>query len=259
MLPMDSNCSSPPPRARNGPPTAVAAPTHARTGSRIGRRELLTWLLASGLGIATAGADPASVIVEDWSAQSIGTRGIPEGWKAQTWGSPKYDFEIVAGPNGKVLHLKSEGDSSTISKEVKVDLKEYPILEWRWKVITVPVAADLRRKETDDQAAQLYVVFPRFPTAVRSRIIGYVWDTTAPAGTITASKKTGTVTYVVVRSGQADVDKWMTERRNVWDDYRQIYKQDPDDPVGGVSIGIDSDDVRDRAESYFGPVTFLKR
>jgi Protein of unknown function (DUF3047) len=72
---------------------------------------------------------------------------------------------------------------STISKEVRVDVKQFPILVWRWKVVTLPRGGNSRR-ETDDQAAQVYATFPRFPTAFRSRIIGYVWDTTAPAGTI---------------------------------------------------------------------------
>jgi hypothetical protein len=66
------------------------------------------------------------------------------------------------------------------------------------------------------------------------------------------------VTYVVVRSGPADLDKWLTERRNVWDDYRRIYGEDPAEDVGAISIGIDSDDVNGKAESYFGRIAFLK-
>ena len=71
------------------------------------------------------------------------------------------------------------------------------------------------------------MVWPRFPEAVRSRIIGYVWDTTEPAGTICKSEKTGTVTYVVVRSGTADLGKWLTERRNVVEDFKKIYGDEP--------------------------------
>ena len=119
----------------------------------------------------------------------------------------------------------------------------------------LPAGADSRRKETDDQAAQIYVTWPRFPEAVRSRIIGYVWDTTAPAGTVVKSQKTGTVTYVVVRSGATDLGKWFTERRNVRDDFKQIYGEDPDDP-SALSLGIDSDDTKSSAESYMGPILF---
>jgi hypothetical protein len=195
-------------------------------------------------------------VVEDWSRQPAGKTGIPEGWQGQNWGSPKYDFRIVSESPSQVLHLRSQNEGSTISKEIKVDVREFPVLEWRWKVVVLPTGGDSRKKATDDQAAQLYVVFPRFPQAVRSRIIGYVWDSTAPAGTIVRSEKTGTVTYVIVRSGPTDLGKWITETRNVFEDYKRIYGEEPSEPAGAVSISIDSNDTRSSAESYLGGIIF---
>jgi hypothetical protein len=64
------------------------------------------------------------------------------------------------------------------------------------------------------------------------------------------------VTYVVVRSGGAELGKWLTERRNVREDFRRIYGEEPDDDPAVVSIGIDSDDVKGAAESFFGPILF---
>ena len=61
----------------------------------------------------------------------------------------------------------------------------------------------------------------------RSRIIGYVWDATTPAATIMKSQKTGTVTFVVMRSGSKDLGKWLTERRNVAEDYAKIFTNSP--------------------------------
>jgi hypothetical protein len=124
--------------------------------------------------------------------------------------------------------------------------------------VTLPAGGDCRRKATDDQAAQIYVVFPRVPTAVRSRIIGYVWDTTAPAGTIVQSPSSGLVTYVVVRSGAAELGRWVTETRNVYDDFKRIYGAAPTEPVGAVSVAIDSNDTRSSAESYIGTILFRK-
>jgi hypothetical protein len=197
--------------------------------------------------------------VEDWAGAAVGTRGIPPGWQKQRWGSPNYDFVVVEQEGRKVLHLKSAGDGSTISKDIKgkVNLKDTPILEWTWKVVALPQGADARKKETDDQAAQLYVTWPRFPEAVRSRIIGYIWDTTAPAGAMFKSQKTGTVTYIVLRSGAGEAAKWLSERRNVREDFKKAYGEDPDDP-SVVSFGIDSDDVKGSAESFMGAIRFVK-
>ena len=207
---------------------------------------------------ATAGAAD-QFAVEDWSTQPVGSKGIPAGWKGQNWGSPKYDFTIVTDEGRKALHLRSANEGSTISKEIKgkVNLKETPLLEWSWKVIALPKGGNSCRKATDDQAAQVFVVWPRFPEAVRSQIIGYVWDSTEPVGTTCKSEKTGTVTYVVVRSGPAELGKWLTERRNVAEDYRRIYGVEPDGP-GALSVAIDSNDTNSTAESFLGPILFRR-
>ena len=203
-------------------------------------------------------AQSSHVIVEDWSKTPIGQKGVPNGWKTQSWGSPKYEFEVVSENPTRVLHLVSNGDSSTINKDIKIDCKDYPVLQWRWKAVELPKGGDARKKATDDQALQIYITFPRFPNAVRSRVIGYIWDTTAPAGTIVKSQKTGLVTYVVMRSGGADIGKWVTETRNVCEDYRKIYGEEPEEKVEALSIGIDSDDTRSRAEGYAGEILFRK-
>src|SRR5262245_48957681 len=203
------------------------------------------------LGLTALAWAQGMFVVEDWSKVPVGTKGIPSDWQKQRWGSPAYDFVVEQDGERKVIHLRSRGDSSNVSKDIKgkVNLKDTPILEWTWKAVVLPAGGDSRKKETDDQAAQIYVTWPRFPEAVRSRIIGYIWDTTAPAGSILKSQKTGTVTYVVMRSGPAELGQWLTERRNVLDDFKKIYGEDPDDPAI-VSFGIDSDDVKGTAESF---------
>jgi hypothetical protein len=198
-------------------------------------------------------------VIEDWLAVPVGTKGIPPGWSKQDWGSPKYDFTVIEMDGQRVLHLKSAGDSSNINKDIrgKVQLAETPILEWTWKVTAIPKGADARQAATDDEAAQIYVVWPRFPQAVRSQIIGYIWDSTAPVGSVFKSQRTGTVTYVVVRSGSAELGKWFTERRDVREDFKRIHGEEPEDP-GGIAIGIDSDDVKGTAEAFIGRIAFRK-
>jgi hypothetical protein len=212
-------------------------------------------LLVAALAVPVRAAD--TVVVEDWAGHLAGAKGIPRGWKGQSWGSPKYDFTVVELGGRKALQLRSEDEGSTISKDVRVDLKATPVLEWSWKVVTLPRGGNSCVKATDDQALQVFVVWPRFPEAVRSRIIGYVWDTTAPVGTVCKSEKTGTVTYVVVRSGPADAGQWLTERRNVREDFLKIYGAAPDDP-GAVAVAIDSNDTRSVSESFVGSIVFRR-
>jgi len=220
----------------------------SRVSIRVG---VLASILGAGLALA------ADVLIEDWSAAPVGHKGIPPGWEKQQWGRPAYDFTVVEQEGQRAVQLRSAGDSSNVSKNIRgrVNLTETPILEWTWKVTALPKGADARKKDTDDQAAQLYVAWQRFPQMVRSHVIGYIWDTTAPVGSIFKSQKTGTVTYVVVRSGPADLGKWFTERRNVREDFKQIFGEEPNAP-DAVSFGIDSDDVKGTAESFMGRILF---
>jgi Protein of unknown function (DUF3047) len=207
------------------------------------------------LAVTAWAGDP--VVVDDWRSYPLGTRGIPGGWKGQNWGDATYDLEIVADNDQPSLRLKSNGGSSTISRDLgaSVDLKRTPVLQWSWKVMTLPGGGHACNKSTDDQAAQVYVVWLRAPEALRSRIIGYIWDSTARPGTICKSQKTSTVTYIVLRSGFDELGKWVTERRNVVEDFRTIYGEAPDNP-SALSLSIDSNDTRSSADALIGPTVF---
>jgi hypothetical protein len=237
---------------------ARAADSTPRHKSMTSTRARLAVFLGGFAMISTAWAADR-VVVEDWRSYPLGTRGIPGDWKGQSWGRPTYDLEIATDNAQPVLRLRSKGGNSTISRDLRgwVDLGETPILEWSWKVITLPTGGNACQKSTDDQAAQVYVAWLRSPEAVRSRIIGYVWDSTAPAGTICKSQKTSTVTYVVLRSGSDDLGKWITERRNVVEDFWRIYGESPDNP-SALSLSIDSDDTRSSADSFIGPTVFTR-
>jgi len=214
-------------------------------------------VLLAVAGVATA-AD--QVVIEDWKAYPVGTTGVPGEYLLDL----RLDDQPVwldtrAGRLLSIPYALELNDSSTINKEIKgkVHLKDTPMLEWQWKSIVLPKGANSCKKATDDQAGQVFVAWPRFPEAVRSRIIGYVWDTTQPAGTICKSEKTGTITYVVVHSGPADLNTWVTEKRNVVEDFKKIYGEAPDDP-SVLSLSIDSNDTNSSSEAMYGPIVFKK-
>jgi len=209
-------------------------------------------------GLAAAADD---VVIEDWKGYKVGTTGLPGDWKPQNWGTPNYqNIKVVDDDGHRALSMKSVNDSSTINREIKgkVQLKDTPILEWEWKSIVLPKNGNSCKKATDDQAGQIFVLWPRFPESVRSRIIGYVWDTTQPVGTICKSEKTGMVTYIVVHSGSADLNRWVTEQRNVVEDFKKVYGDTPDAPAV-LSLAIDSNDTHSTAEVMYGAVRFKAR
>lgn len=185
-----------------------------------------------------------------------GHPGLPKDWTLKVWqGQP--DVKVVNENGEQILRLRSDKAAVSVYREIKVDLARHPILTWKWKVTKLPKEGDARVLNRDDQAAGLYVIFPRFPSFVNSQLIGYIWDSNVPEGTVIQSKKNPLVHYVVVRSGGQDMNKWLTEERHVLEDYRRVFGQDPPD-VGGISVMIDTDDTRTEAESYFARIEFSK-
>ncbi len=212
------------------------------------------------LAVAVAAGAAAPVVVADWRALAVGARGVPPGWRPETWGrSGDFDITVVEDEGRRALRLRSARNRVMIARDVRgqVDLAVTPVLEWQWKVLVLPRGGDARRRETTDQAAQVYVAWPRFPALLRSRVLGYVWDDTVPAGTILPSQKTGTVTFVVLRSGPAEVGRWLTERRNVRADFLRVYGEPAPEGPAAVSLSTDSNDTRSTAEALYGPIAFV--
>jgi hypothetical protein len=216
--------------------------------------------LAAAVVLVAGGArgDVAVSVVEDWSRQTVGATGVPDGWHPYETpgGHPRYDFQVVSDEGSRGLRLRSQDDHSTIAKEVHVDLRATPVLEWRWKIVKLPEGADLRSKATSDVTGHVLVAWPRFPALLRTRLIGYVWEATAPAPAMEHSRKTSLVTFFVLRSGPAQLGQWMVERRNVREDFRRAFGEDPVDP-GAVAISIDTNDTRAAAEAIIGRIAFV--
>lgn len=180
--------------------------------------------------------------------------GAPQDWEVQEF-TGIARFQVAQVGRIGVIRLESEETSFALHRDVEVELEAFPYLTWAWRVDALPHGGDVRRPETDDQAAQLYVVFPRFPAMVRSRIVGYVWDSSAPAGSTLVSPATPLARIVVLQSGSVRTGHWVQETRNLLEDYRRLFQEDPP-PVGRISLLINSQHTRSRAVAWFGPIRF---
>jgi hypothetical protein len=191
--------------------------------------------------------------------------GAPPGWLLDIKkGEPVISLE--RGSQIYYLHMKSNKSSYGVKNGIKVDIKEYPYLNWRWKVTRLPAGGDVRKSDTDDQAIQLYVAFTPtgFPEALNTPVLGYIWDNEAPMGWTGRSTAIGgrNLRYVVVRNKTDRLGQWYTEKRNIYEDYRKLLKDVPcSDPAGvthGVEFYINTQNTKSTAESYIGDVYFSK-
>jgi hypothetical protein len=192
------------------------------------------------------------LVIADFSS-AVGVPGVPPGWQAKEK-SGKADFAVVKDEGIAAVRLRSADTSFSLQKGVKIDIRQYPVVSWKWKVTKLPEKADFRKYATDDQAAQLFLA------CSKTRAIVYIWDTSAPLGTIgdAAAPPFMSIKAVVVRSGPAMLGKWISETRNVYDDYRKLFGEEPGE-IAGVRIQINSQHTGTSAESWFADVVFRKR
>ncbi|MCX5866812.1 MAG: DUF3047 domain-containing protein [Proteobacteria bacterium] len=210
------------------------------------------FFVISVLLVATLAWADDRLVIADFS-QGVDARGIPQSWQLKEK-SGKADFSVVKDGDLNVLQLRSADTSFSIQKEVKVNLKQYPVVSWKWKVTKLPKGGDFRKTKTDDQAAQLFLAF------TKTKSIVYIWDTTAPEGLMSEAiaPPLMTIKLVVVRSGPAELGKWVTETRNVYEDYKKFYGEEPP-AVKAMRLQINSQHTGTSAESYFADVIYKKQ
>jgi len=181
--------------------------------------------------------------------------GVPRGWDLREFAG-KAQIELIRAEPGLALRLRSDQASFAVFRQLVVNLADTPVLSWAWKATRLPAGGDVRERATDDEAIQVYVVFPRWPSlASRSHVIGYVWDTHAPVGTRLTSPKAPNVKLIVVESGPSRVGEWQQQSRNVLEDYQALFRRRPP-RVGGVAVMTDADDTRGVGEALVSDLAF---
>ena len=218
-----------------------------RTRTSVSSGALVTALLL----VAHPARAADRVVVGDFSSAVV-AGGVPAGWELNEK-SGKADLAVVEDGEVSAARLRSANTSFSIQKGVKVDLEQFPMLTWKWKVTQLPVGGDFRESATDDQAAQLFVAFSK------SQAIVYVWSSTVPKGTMASTSPAPfmTVKVVVVESGPAKTGRWVSEIRNVHRDYKKLFRSEPP-PVYALRLQINSQHTESSAECYFADVAFEK-
>jgi hypothetical protein len=237
------------------------------------------WLIGAGLLMVPAclWAESGAVLeVGKFSASQVGT-ALPDGWKPLTFMKiPKHtSYEVVKDGGVTIVKAVSEAAASGLIKPVVIDPKEYPIVRWRWKITNVLQRSDMALKEGDDFPARLYITFEYDPDKVSFgkklkfkawqalfgdipiAALNYIWDTKTPVGTIVENAYTDFAKMVIVESGTQKVGMWVDEERNIYEDYKKAFGEEPP-MINGVAIMSDTDNTNESATAYYGDIVFQK-
>jgi hypothetical protein len=174
------------------------------------------------------------------------------GWKPKVF-QGKTSYSIVIDGDNRVLKAESNGAASGLFKEVQLDPRKFPVLRWSWKIEGTIPKGNGRTKEGDDYAARVYVVFPR-TFFWRTRAINYIWANQIQKGESLPNAFTSNAMMVAVESGDEKAGTWVTEERNLYEDYRRLFGQEPP-PIGAVALMTDTDNTGGDAIAYYGDIT----
>jgi DUF3047 family protein len=185
----------------------------------------------------------------------------------------KSEYALVESGPDVVLEGRADGSASGFYRRIHIDPARHPVIEWRWRVLQTPAGLDPRIPARDDSPARVIVAFhgditrlgigERFALRLYKALTGekmpyaiimYSWASDAPVGTITANDQTDKIQTIVVGGG---VGEWREFRRNILEDYRLAFGEDP---WGIVAVGVmtDAGNTHGKARAQYGDISFRR-
>ena len=205
----------------------------------------LAALVTTSLCAAQVG-DP--VPVGEFSAGSL------KGWQQERFvGETRY--RLVAADGGQVLRAATAGSASGLYREIRVDLRRTPWLNWSWRVDAVYEGVDERSKSGDDYPARIYLLVSGGWRFWNTRALNYVWASRLPVGEHWPNAFTANARLIAVESGPAHLGRWRHYRRNVRKDLLQAYGETIAE-IDAVALMSDSDNAGQAATAWYGDIWF---
>jgi hypothetical protein len=202
---------------------------------------------------------------------------LPSGWRLWQLSGLKRptEYRLIDHEGRTVVFARARGSASGLIYPIAIDLKEYPLLQWRWKVPELIPGADNTRRATEDSPVRVVIAFDgdksklpleerlfaeqfkaftkqEFPYA----LLMYIWENRAPVGTVIENLHTARIRMIVADSGDQNVGVWREHTRDVYADYKRAFGEEPP-RTRSIGIMTDSDNTGQTAQAYYGDITFL--
>jgi hypothetical protein len=204
--------------------------------------------------------------------------GLPHGWK--TWTLSKFkkptQYRLTSYDGKTVIKANADASASGLLHPLALDTKQYPLLEWRWKVTELIPAADNTKRNAEDSPVRLVVTFDgdlerlslgdrMFFDNVRLltgqhlpyATLMYIWENRAFKGTVIPNTHTSRIKMVVAESGREKVGTWQDVTRNVYEDYKRAFGEEPG-RITSVGIMTDTDNTGENIHAYYGDIQFRR-
>ena len=210
------------------------------------------------------------------TARELG--GLPLGWEEVVLRRdlPLTDYRLTDLDGRRVMRASGRG-ASGLRCRLHADPQAAPWMRWSWRTREVPPGMCVQRSETDDSPARMVVAFhgDELNLSVRDRAVFelvhlitgqrlpyatlmYVWDAQLPVGTVVNYARTSRIRYLVIESGRERAGTWLRYERNLVDDFRRAFGEDPG-WVESVGLMTDGDDLKVDVETWYGDIRLEER
>jgi len=186
-----------------------------------------------------------------FSGQSV------NGWEEKEFSSST-SYQISSIEGRQAILAKSQNSASALFKKVHVDIREYPYLNWNWRIENRLDTEDEKAKAGDDYAVRIYVVVDGKILFWRTRAVSYVWANGVSKGEIWPNAYAGNnVLMMALRDRRDKLSKWYFEKRNVYEDLKLLFGSEFQF-IDAIAIMSDSDDSHGQIVAYYGDIYFSK-
>lgn len=204
---------------------------------------------------------------------------LPSGWEPLiiTRSKRLTHYQLVTDQGQTVLQADAVASASALLHELNLDPQQQPWLEWRWKIKNHIKAANNRYRATEDSPVRILLAFDGDKDSLpfseqimfeTGKIVSghempyatlmYIWEQTAPVGSIIAHTRTGRLKMLVAASGHAGIGQWHQLSRNIVDDYQRAFGEKPGRLIG-VGVMTDTDNTGATAQAWYGDIRLLQR
>lgn len=209
---------------------------------------------ASGVlvGAGVDASDDDSILFREHFESGLGERWVEQGIRGIR---RKNTFSLAIEADGnQYLHVESSRSISGKGVRLKFSPHRCPHLSWRWRVSQTIASADITRKDGDDAAAKLYLIFdgPSRWNPFDRRFITYVWDNAAPVGGIFPNAwSPDRERMLVLESGNSKAGQWVTEHVNLEEDFLRAFSGEIPAEVEALAFLADTDNTSSKVSAGF--------
>ena len=167
----------------------------------------------------------------------------------------KTSYTVGTNENGNFLKSVAENAASGLGKEIKIDLNKTPFINITWKIEKDLSGIKENTKEGHDFAARVFVIKKTGATPLSNRAINYVFSSNNKVGFNSPSPYTKKSIDNVLATTEENLNKWVTVKANVKEDFKRFHNLDVDQ-LDGLAIMSDTDNSKMKAVTYYQNIYF---